>query len=359
MPLLLDNAAVDAVLDPPLLVDAIEAAYRAYAQGSGVSAPRQDLQAASAGESTYQLGVTAGVTGRYACLRIKSDMTYLREVAGVPRKEKYAVRPGLYCGLVLLFSTENGAPLALIHDGLLQQMRVGADSAIGARLMMRPDSRTLGLLGSGGMALSHLRTVVPATGIGRVVVYSPTAENAGRLAARAIEMGLDARALPSAAAVAAEADILCACTNALGPVIFGRDLRPGMHVMAIGGSLDDTASARIDRWLRLGLATPAPEWGGQPVEEECLSFSASGEKAASGGTRRFGSIPRARRILLADLLADPARGRSDAAQITFSDRGNIHGLQFAAAAGHVYERAVAAGIGREMPLADFTQTIRN
>ncbi len=359
MPLLLDNDAIKALLEPAELVDAIERAYTAYARGDGVSAPRQDVQAEPAGRETYQLGTVAGITGRYAALRIKSDVTFLREIDGVPRKEKYAVEPGLYCGLVLLLSVETGAPLALMHDGYMQQMRVGADSAIGARLMARSDSNTLGLLGSGGMAMSHLRTIGGATSISSVRVYSPTESHAERLADIAREMGFDARALRSGAAVAAEADILCACTNATGPVVFGEDLRPGTHVMAIGGALDDVASARVDRWLRLGLATAAPEWGGQPIEEECITFSASGKKAPSGGTRSFGAIPTDRRILLSELLADPQKGRISDEQITFSDRGNIHGVQFAATAGYIYEKAVASGAGREMPLSDFTQTIRN
>jgi ornithine cyclodeaminase/alanine dehydrogenase-like protein (mu-crystallin family) len=78
-----------------------------------------------------------------------------------------------------------------------------------------------------------------------------------------------------------------------------------------------------------------------------------------GGGRRFGWIPVERRVLLADLLADHARGRTRPEEITFSDRGNVHGLQFAAAAGHIYERALAAQTGCELPLADLTQTIRN
>lgn len=360
MPLLLDNADIAGLLEPAPFVDAIEAAYRALALGQGVSAPRQDLQAApdEAGQ-TYQLGIVAGLSGRYAALRIKSDMTYLRNVDGVPRKEKYAVKPGLYCGLVLLFSAETGAPLALMHDGHLQQMRVAADCAIGARLMARPGAATLGMLGSGGMAGAHLRALRATSGIERVVVYSPTDAHAGAFAEMARALGLKAEVAPGPACVIAEADILCACTNAVGPVVTGADLRPGTHVMAIGGGLDELASARVDRWLRLGEATPAPEWGGQLIEEECLSFSASGEKALSGGARRFGDIALSKRILLAQLLADPGLGRSRPDQITFSDRGNVHGVQFAAAAGHVYERALHRRIGREMALADFTQTIRN
>jgi ornithine cyclodeaminase/alanine dehydrogenase-like protein (mu-crystallin family) len=357
--LLLDNDAIDKVLDPAAIVEALEQAYRQFAGGSGVSAPRQDLQAASSGANTYQLGLVAGIAGPYACLRIKSDMTYLREVAGQPRKEKFCVAPGSYLGLLLLFSVENGAPLAILHDGLIQRMRVGADSAIGARLMARSGASVLGILGSGGMAMSHLRTVGETLGLREVRVYSPTAANRDAFAAAARELGYAAQAAEAPEDVFEAADILCACTSAVGPVVPGSLVRPGMHITAIGGSLDAAASGRVDRWLRLGTATPAPEWGGQPLEDECLSFAAGGEKSRSGGTRRFADIPSARRVMLGDLLADPALGRTTPRQVTFSDRGNVHGVQFAAVAGQVFEQARAAGLGRELPLADFIQSIRN
>ena len=41
-------------------------------------------------------------------------------------------------------STENGEPLALINDGVLQHMRVGADSGIGAKAMAREDASVVG-----------------------------------------------------------------------------------------------------------------------------------------------------------------------------------------------------------------------
>ena len=359
MPVLIDNAAVSVLLSPADFVNTVAQAYEAFALGQGVCAPRLDLQATPRGHETYQLGMVAGIAGRYACLRVKSDVTYLRDVAGVARKEKYAVSPGTYCGLLLLLSVETGAPLALIHDGILQQMRVGADSAIGARLMARPGSQVLGILVSGGMALSHLLTICATSDIAQVVIYSPTRANAARFVKHARDLGYGAELASDAAEVAARADILCACTNAITPVVYGADLRPGTHIMAIGGSLDTAASAKVDSWLRLGLATPAPEWGGHPIEDECLTFSAQGTKASSGGARHFASIPIDRRMLLADLMRNPTLGRQSPNDITFSDRGNIHGLQFAAAAGYIYEQACAAGMGRQMALEDFTQDIRN
>lgn len=359
MVLLLDNGAIEKVLEPAAVVGALEQAYRDFAAGQGVSAPRQDLQAAPQGGHTYQLGLVAGIAGRYACLRIKSDMTYLRKVSGQVRKEKFCVESGRYLGLLILFATDDGRPLAILHDGLVQRLRVGADSAIGTRLLARRDATVLGILGSGGMALSHLRALGETVGLREVRVYSPTPGNREGFAAKARGLGFAAEAVARAEDVFAVADVICSCTSSATPVVLGRHLRPGMHITAIGGGLDAEASSRVDRWLRLGTATAAPEWGGATVEEECLSFAAGGEKSRSGGTRRFASIPLERRVMLGELLRDSALGRTSDAQITFSERGNVHGVQFAAVAGHVFERARAAGLGRELPLEDFIQSIRN
>src|SRR3979411_2904446 len=58
-------------------------------------------------------------------------------------------RKGLYWGLVLLFSTESGEPLAILPDGVMQRMRVGAANGLGVKHLARADARTVGILGSG------------------------------------------------------------------------------------------------------------------------------------------------------------------------------------------------------------------
>jgi hypothetical protein len=67
----------------------------------------------------------------------------------------------------------------------------------------------------------------------------------------------------------------------------------------------------------------------------------------------------ARRLAFKDVLTDPTRGRTSRDQITFSERGNIHGLQFAAVAGLIYEAALITGCGQTLPDALFLQSIRN
>src|SRR5206468_3215708 len=124
-----------------------------------------------------------GSTGGYFAIRMKSDVVYEREYQGARTREKYCSRPGRYCGLVFLTDVETGEPLAIINDGTLQHLRVAADSAIGTALMAREDCGTLGLLGSGGMARSHVEALLEVRRIEHLKVFSPTRANRERFAA--------------------------------------------------------------------------------------------------------------------------------------------------------------------------------
>ncbi|AZQ68268.1 hypothetical protein EF888_14660 [Silicimonas algicola] len=361
MPLILDNDAVARLVTPADVVATLDTAYCAYAEGRSLTAPRLDFQSPQGqGGQNWQLGLAAGLgPDRWACLRIKSDVIYRRTVDGRPRKEKFCVEPGTYMGLLMVFDMIDGALRAIVHDGLIQQMRVGADSALGVRYMAREDAVSLGVLGAGGMARTHIDAIQHVRPIRRIRIYAPTRVNAEALAAEArARHGIDATAVDSAEAAAAGADILSACTNAIGPVVPGAALDPGTHVTCIGGTLDSVADGRVDRALRFGTASgpiEVPDWA---VEDEGVTFS-RGEKAGAGTARRFHAIPRDRRVMFADLLADPSLGRTAASQITFSERGNIHGVQFAALAGLIVERAVALGEGVALDDALFLQNIRN
>src|SRR5207244_12208044 len=188
----------------------------------------------------YQWGtMEGGSTAGYFAIRMKSDVLEEYEYGGARTEEKFCVRPGLFCGLILLISIENGEPLALINDGYLQHLRVAADGAIGAKLMSRPGSSVLGMLGSGGMARSHVESLLRVRGIKRIQVYSPTKANRERYAADIWKKhGVETVAMDNTRDVYRGADILAGCTDSAVPVIKGEWLEEGMHVIAIGGRPD-------------------------------------------------------------------------------------------------------------------------
>ena len=61
----------------------------------------------------------------------------------------------------------------------------------------------------------------------------------------------------------------------------------------------------------------------------------------------------------ADLLSGKREGRTSAAQITYSERGNVQGAQFYSVAGKVYELCRERGLGKEIPTEWLLQDIRD
>ena len=345
---------------------ALEVAYRELIEREAVCRPRIDIRIPTRTPGRfYQWGtMEGGSTSGYFAIRMKSDVMEERECNGARTEEKFCVRPGLFCGLILLTRIENGEPLALINDGYLQHLRVAADSAIGAKIMSRPNSRVLGLLGSGGMARSHVESLLSVRAIERIQVYSPTLANRDKFAAEMRDKhGVDVVVLDNPREVYRGADILAGCTNSAVPVIHDEYLEPGMHVIAIGGRPDDAARKRFDATLRLGTS-PAPV--GRPdlaVVDEYLGYAAQPD-AEIWKHRRLGRrapviTGTGSDVMLADIIRGESPGRSYERQITYSERGNIQGAQFFAVAAVAYEEAKRRGLGHELPTEWFLQDIRN
>ena len=179
MTLILNNDDIASVLTMEETIDALRQAYEELARTEAVCRPRIDIRIPTSDPAKmYQWGtMEGGSASGYFAIRMKSDIVYEREYGGTRTEEKYCVQPGLFCGLILLMSVENGEPLAIINDGYLQHMRVGADSGIGAGYMAREDASVVAMIGSGGMARSHAESFAAVRDIKRIQVYSPTRAN--------------------------------------------------------------------------------------------------------------------------------------------------------------------------------------
>src|SRR6266705_763749 len=64
-------------------------------------------------------------------------------------------------------------------------------------------------------------------------------------------------------------------------------------------------------------------------------------------------------VSFADVVAGEVRGRSSREEITYSERGNVQGVQFFAVAAVAYEAARREGLGRELPTDWFLQDVRD
>src|SRR5215207_2490758 len=88
-------------------------------------------------------------------------------------------------GAVLLFDTEYGRLIAIIDASTVTALRTAAVTAVATRLLSRPESHTLALLGAGVQAATHLESVSLVRPIRDVRVWSRSGERARHFAERA------------------------------------------------------------------------------------------------------------------------------------------------------------------------------
>ena len=365
--LILNNDEVQSVLTMEITMKALEQAYHEVSRTVAVCRPRIDIQIPTEDpKKIYQWGtMEGGSTSGYFAIRMKSDVIYEHEYLGTITQENYCVHPGKFCGLILLINIQNGEPLALINDGYLQHMRVGADSGIGVKYMGREDAQVVGMLGCGGMARSHMEAFILVRPIKRVQVYSPTKSHREQYAKEMAErFSIEAIAVDDPKDVYKKADIIAGCTDSTVPVIIGKWLEEGTHITCVGGICDENVSERIDVVLRFGNApTPfgLPEFkvSGNMTYAALPGERVNFRKKEIGKGDRHGVNAEGKTVLLDELLSGAKKGRTSPKEISYSARGNLQGAQFFSVAGRVYELAKEKGLGKEIPTEWLLQDIRD
>ena len=140
-------------------------------------------------------------------------------------------------GAVLLFEPEHGSLVAIMDASTITAIRTAAVTAVATDALARKDARTLGIIGSGVQAATHLESIRLVRKLERVLVWSRSREHVQAFAAReARKHGIAVTAANSAEDVVSGSDIVCTVTSAREPVLRGEWLRPGTHVNAIGSS---------------------------------------------------------------------------------------------------------------------------
>ncbi|HLI27780.1 MAG TPA: ornithine cyclodeaminase family protein [Chloroflexota bacterium] len=351
MTLLLTNEEVAQVLDMPAALAALEPLYRDVVAGRAVLRPQtQTYLPGPLPGSSYCLKTVEGGSERLGtmALRVTSDVLRAETAGGVERRIKVPAAPGgQFLGLVLLFSTEHGGLLAILPDGVIQHLRVGATSALAAREMAPPAARTVGLLGAGGQAEAQLLALALVRPLASVRVYSPRPERREAFARRLQErLGIPVAPVSSARAAVEGVDIVAAATNSAGPVLDAAWLRPGQHVGFIREfEMSDAVLTRADRVVV------------HTRQGDIDHHTPRGQQGLARLQRGRG-IAWDRYPELSEVLAGEAVGRAHADELTLFMNNFGIGIQFTALATRAYQRARERGLGRELPDAWFLETIQ-
>src|SRR4030095_5555427 len=233
-------------------LEVLEEAYRDLGNGMAATVPRYDVFSPTNPNEFYEYKTMSGVlpNRKIAALRLNSSVVKWYEKAGGVRKDKLPVAGGgdRYVGLVMLFSTETGEPLAIFPDGYVQKLRVAGASAIAARYLARKNSHVMALLGAGWQASAHLVTMSMMRELKQVKVFSPTPESRRHFIEEWSEKVSPSLIESDSAAAAIDgADMVICTTNSISALFPGEMLQSGMHVSCVKPcELDVTTYKRAD-----------------------------------------------------------------------------------------------------------------
>ena len=160
----------------------------------------------------------------YFCIKVATGF-YKNPAKGLPVNN----------GLVMLISSETGAPLALFQDdGHLTAIRTAAAGALAASLVNETAPLSLGIIGTGHQAELQALWISETCQIPNITIWGRSQDKAEALKTRLIRTGLQVKISPSISELCAQSRIIVTATPSTSPLVFSSDIKAGHHLIAMG-----------------------------------------------------------------------------------------------------------------------------
>ena len=325
--LVLTRDDVRALIRIEPIINSVEAAHAALAAG----------EASQAVDQATRLPEGAGVMLPMAAAIRSPAVAGVKVLCDVPENAARGLRS--QHSEITLVDPRTGRCLAFLDGIEITLHRTAAASAVATRHLARADVRTLGLIGAGAQARSHLAALRTVREFERVTVWSRTRRTAERFAADHRTSGIPITVLDSPEEVVRSADVLCTLTPSRDPLVRGEWFAPGIHVNAVGAPPRpdhreiDSEGMRRSRIVVDDLASALDRSG-----EVCVPI-AEGAITVADIHGELGQVVRG-----------IVPGRTSDEQITLFNSVGL-ALQDMAAAHEVVTSARAAGVGTEVALS--------
>jgi ornithine cyclodeaminase len=139
---------------------------------------------------------------------------------------------------IYVFDSKTGSELARIAGDNLTAIRTAASSAVATDILAIKGVETLGIIGTGKQAQTHVPAILEVRNVSRVLVYSRSkAHRAAFVRTASKNIGVPVNTATSSEEVARKSDVLVLATSSRVPLFRGSAVRLGAHVNAIGAAL--------------------------------------------------------------------------------------------------------------------------
>ncbi len=278
----IDHAAVLQAVSPENALEQVRDGFVRYAQGLWSMPPKVYLRSPPSGDFRAMPALGDGIA-------------VLKWVTSFPPNAKLGLPT--VTGIILVNDATTGQPVAVVDARAVTALRTGAAAAVAAQALAAPRAETVGIIGCGLHGAWAARCLA-AAGYGPGVCADADASAARRLAA---ELGWRDGSREDALAC----DVVTTVTPGYERVVTSKDLRPGLHLNALGADGPGKAELEVEALVRCELF--CDDWG---------QASHGGE--LSGAVER-GLVAREDVTELGDVLTGKEPGRSSLDAITLFD----------------------------------------
>jgi alanine dehydrogenase len=316
--LLLNGTTAAALLTLDDCITAVESAFAMHAQARSLSPALLHVDA-DGGEFHVKAGGLRGARTYFAC-KINGGFFGNRSRFGLPN----------IVGLIVLSDGTTGVPLAVMESGLVTRLRTGAATAVAAKYLASPESRTVTICGAGIQAEVQLRALMRVLPIKRAFIW--TRNDASAFAqGLAAQLQLDVQVAPDLKSAAQQSEVIVTCTPARRWYLGREHVRPGTFIAAVGA--DSPEKQEIEPQL-LAAASVVCD-----VTAQCLQVGELHHAVALD----LMTAEQVRGELGEVIVGRAPRRLRPEETILFDSTGTA--LQDTAGAAAIYERAVALGRG--------------
>lgn len=327
-------------------IEAMRVAFRDFANGIAVNRPRMRYLAQHPDpERRYLANVHVGAVPSYGVACVRAGSQIIKPPSATNDRRLYENPQAFNWGIVILYSLETAEPLALMHEFQLSGMRVGATTGIAVDQIARKDASTLGLFGTGKQAHCALEAIACVRQIRRVNVYSPSIEHREAFVRDMARDGMEVVAVANAKATVAGADVVCCATTSMKPVFDGDWLEDGQLVVSIANSDVTNKRSEVDRrTYERANAVIVNDWESVIDNGQTELLDPLNE-----GVVRKDQIHELGGLLTGKVeIVQPPRGAANSGIIYYKNNSGL-AIQFAAAGGILYRRAIAQPNNKTIP----------
>ncbi|MBC7807438.1 MAG: ornithine cyclodeaminase family protein [Akkermansiaceae bacterium] len=317
MALLLNEENVSELLTMPEAISAVENAFTALADGSGMNHPRERF--------FLPQGVLHHMAAALPAEGVMGTKTYTSFRLGT----RFFVQ---------LFSSETGELLAYIEGNKLGQVRTGAATGVAAKYMSRGDAESATIYGAGWQAEAQAEALVCVRpGLRHLRVFSRDGLRAETFCQEMTRrLNIHCAPYTSAEAAGRETEIIICATSATQPFFHGEWLSPGDFVAAVGANRLSAQEADVETIARADIVA---------VDDLVQAKTEAAELIFAHEQRR---LAWEQVVPLSAIASGRVSGRETPEQITvFKSLGVA--LEDIAVAALIYEKAKAQGVGQEIP----------